>query len=234
MSKVLNDLFDYKNLKIFQGKENFKFSLDSLLLAEFIKINLSTKKVVDFCTGNAPIPLIISKNKKLEIIGIEIQKEVADLAKESVLINKIENIEIITDSIKDVNKYISNESVDIVSCNPPYFKVDNDSFINENVSKSISRHEININIETIIKKAYEILKTNGKFYLVHRADRLEEIITDLNTNYFEVKRLQFVYSKKGKDAIIVLIEASKRGKQGLKVCSPVFLDEFSSYKHIFK
>ena len=127
MAIVKNDLYDY-GLYIYQEEKNFKFSLDSILLAEFVNVDDRIKSVVDFCSGNAAVPLILSTKLKAKYIGIEIQKNVYDLACKSIEENSLEdNIEIINDSIKNVSKYIKDESVDVVTCNPPYFKFREDS-----------------------------------------------------------------------------------------------------------
>ena len=147
MEKVINDLVGYDNLKIVQVNDYFNFSLDSVLLANFATITDKTKKIIDLGTGNAPIPLILSTRTNNKIIGVEIQKEIYDLAVETVSINKLENqIEIINRDIKDLLSIYENESFDLVLSNPPYFKKIETSIINENVVKSNARHEILINL----------------------------------------------------------------------------------------
>lgn len=127
ISKVKNDLFDYKNRYIMQMKDGFKFSLDSLLLAEFVKVKKDDKKILDMCTGNAPVPLVLSLKTNAEIVGFEIQKEISELALESVAINGLEkNIRIINDDIKNIDNYFESNTFDIITCNPPYFKTKED------------------------------------------------------------------------------------------------------------
>ena len=105
ISKVKNDLFDYQNRYIMQIKDGFKFSLDSLLLAEFVNIRKSDKIILDMCTGNAPVPLILSLKTDALIVGFEIQKDISDLAQESVILNGLkDNIRIINDDIKNIIK----------------------------------------------------------------------------------------------------------------------------------
>ena len=141
MKKVLNDLFDYENLKIFQYDEGFKFSLDSILLAEFVELKTTTKLIVDLCTGNAPIPIILSTKTKAKIYGFEVQKSIYDLASSSVRENKLhKQIKIVNANLKDTFEYILPESVDIVTCNPPYFKCSENSIINKEQEKAIARH----------------------------------------------------------------------------------------------
>ena len=236
MTVVKNDLYDY-GLYIYQDEENFKFSLDSILLAEFVQVNNSDLVMVDFCTGNAPVPLILSTKTDNKIYGVELQKSIADLAKMSIKEDKIEDrIEIINDNIKNISNYFDAESVDIVTCNPPYFKVLSDeSLVNINPVKAIARHELEMNMDDIMTSARFLLKNRGSLYIVHRCDRLEELIVCLNKYGFGVKKIQFVYSNIDKEAIMVLVKAIKNGRIGsLKVASPIDIRYLDSYKNIFK
>lgn len=237
MTSVLNDLFDYDGLKIYQYDDKFKFSLDSILLAEFVEIKPNTRTIVDFCTGNAPVPLILSTKTDARIYGFELQEKIYKLAKMSVKENKLESrINIINANLKDSLEYILPESVDAVTCNPPYFKYNkNKSLINENYEKAIARHEIEMNLEDLMIAAKYILKNKAPLYIVHRCDRLEEILDCLSKYNFKVKKLQFIYASYKKEAIMVLIKATKNGKMGsLKVMPPVDVLQHKSYKGIFE
>ena len=236
MTSVLNDLFDYDNLKIYQYEDRFKFSLDSILLAEFVTIKQNMKTVVDFCTGNAPVPLILSTKTTAKIYGFEIQTSIAKLAKLSVMENDLDSqIHIINETLKEALEYILPESVDAVTCNPPYFKYDKSSLINENEEKAIARHEITMTLDDIMMSAKYILKNKAPLYLVHRCDRLEEILICLEKYHFKVKKMQFVYAGYKKDAIMVLIKATKNGLAGsLKVSPPLDVLQYKSYKGIFE
>ena len=216
----LNALYD-TGFKIYQSKDYFKFSLDSLLLANFVEFNFTDKQVLDLCTGNAPVPIILSENKKVKIYGFELQKEIYELAVKSIKVNQIDNVEIINDDVKNSLNYFPGNNFDIVTCNPPYFKYTKNSIINENEIKSIARHEIKITLEDIIKIAAKQLKAKGKFYIVHRSDRLIEIINYLNKYNFGIKKLQFVYSSIDANSSMVLIEAKKDCKNDVKVLKPI-------------
>lgn len=236
MMRVLNDLYDYDGLKIYQYDDKFKFSLDSILLAEFVELKPNTRTIVDFCTGNAPVPLILSTKSETRIYGFELQKNIYNLAVMSVKENKLESrIKIINANLKDSLEYILPESVDAVTCNPPYFKYDkNKSLINEDREKAIARHEISMNLDDLITSAKYILKNKAPLYIVHRCDRLEEILDCLNKYNFKVKKLQFIYASYNKEAIMVLIKATKNGKVGsLKVMPPLDVLQHKSYKGIF-
>ena len=235
MTSVLNDLYDY-GLCIYQYDDKFKFSLDSILLAEFIELKQNVRTIVDFCTGNAPVPLILSTKTNARIYGFEIQENIYKLAKMSVRENNLESrIEIINSNIKDALEYILPESVDAVSCNPPYFKLNKNSLINEDQEKAIARHEITMNLDDMLTSAKYILKNKAPIYIVHRCDRLEEILNCLNKYNFKVKKLQFIYAGYKKEAIMVLIKATKNGNSGsLKIMPPIDVLSCKSYKGIFE
>lgn len=219
--KVKNYLLGYENLKIVQDTEMFNFSLDSVLLPNFITINENVKEILDIGTGNGPIPLILSTKTKAHITGIEIQKEVSDMAKESVKINNLEKqITIINDDIKN-NKF-ETETFDIITCNPPYFEVTENSKFNKNDYKTIARHEINLNLEELLKISRKLLKNGGTLGLVHRPERLLDIIITMRKYNIEPKKIRLIYPKKNKDANILLIEGKKNGKKGLKILPPLY------------
>ena len=222
--KVINDLVYFKNIKIVQNKNYFNFSLDSVLLPNFVNINKSTKRIIDLCTGNIPIPLILSTKTNAEIYAVEIQKEIYDLAKETVDINNLNGrINLINDDVKNICNRFETDTFDIITCNPPYFKKNESSLINENRIKSIARHEIEINLEEIIKISKKLLKNGGSLNLVHRTDRLIEIIDLMKKNNIEPKRLRFVYPKIDKESNLVLVEGCKNGNVGLKILPPLYV-----------
>lgn len=215
--EVINDLLNYNGLKIVQNSDWFSFSLDSVLLSNFVKVN-NKQKIIDFCTGNAVIPLFLSTKIKSKILGVELQKEVYDLAVKSVNINKLEDqIEIINEDVKNLKKIYETDSFDLITCNPPYFKLNNTSNINDNDVKAKARHEISLGLDDIFNCAKKILKNNGKIALVHRTDRLIDIIMSMKANNIEPKRIQFIYPFKNAESNMVLIEGTKNGRTGLKV-----------------
>ena len=221
MNNVVNDLVGYDNLKIIQNNEFFNFSLESVLLPRFciLKPNM---KIIDFCTGNAPIPLILSTLTNSKIIGVELQREIYDLAVDTIKLNKLEDrIEILNLDVKKLGTIFETDTFDLITCNPPYFKYLETSNTNENKIKSIARHEIKITIDEIIKIARKLLKNNGSLVLVHRTDRLTEILQKLKENNIEPKRIRFIYPKKDTNSNLVLIDAKKNGNVGLKVLKPL-------------
>ena len=231
MKIVKNDLFDYKNRYIYQDKDGFKFSLDSILIAEYahVKDNL---KILDMCSGNAAIPLIISTKTKSNIVAFEIQEEIAALAKKSVELNGLENqIEVKNDDVNNIAKYFNKEYFDIIVCNPPYFK-NNSSIHNKEEIKAIARHEIKINLEQIFKISFDYLKNNGILYMSHRADRLDEIINIATKYNLNVKELILVQTKNS-DISMILVKCIKNSKNGIKI-KVLDVSKCSTYQHIFE
>ena len=219
--EVINYLLAYNNLKIIQRKDMFNFSLDTVLLANFCTITKDVKKIVDFGTNNAAIPLNLSRTTNKPIIGVEIQKEAVELAKKNITLNSLDNqIKIVHSDIKEfVNDSIK---VGLVVCNPPFFKVDEDSNLNDNEFLTIARHEIKINLEEIIKSAAKILDNRGKFAMVHRPQRMIEILNLMQKYDIEPKRIKFVYPKYNKESHILLVEGIYKGKKGLKIEPPLY------------
>ena len=219
--EVINYLLAYNNLKIIQRKDMFNFSLDTVLLANFCTITKDVKKIVDFGTNNAAIPLILSRRTNKPIIGVEIEKEAVELAKKNITLNSLDNqIKIVHSDIKEfVNDSIK---VGLVVCNPPFFKVDEDSNLNDNEFLTIARHEIKINLEEIIKSAAKILDNRGKFAMVHRPQRMIEILNLMQKYDIEPKRIKFVYPKYNKESHILLVEGIYKGKKGLKIEPPLY------------
>ena len=208
---------------IVQDTEFFNFSLDSVLLPNFVTLNKNISKIMDIGCGNAPIPLILSTKTNAEIVGVEIQKDLYDLAVESININKKENqIELINADINELYMDIESDTYDVITCNPPYFKYSGNSNINYNNHKTIARHEIMLNLDKLFKISRKILKNNGVVAIVHRPERLVEIIEVMKKNNIEPKRVQFIYPKINKKANILLIEGVKNGKPGLEIMSPLY------------
>ncbi len=221
--KVKNYLLGYQDLYIYQDTSMFHFSLDSVLLPNFITIPKKPKKILDIGTGNAPIPLILSTKVNCPILGVEIQKEVASLARDSVELNHLENqITILEGDIKEISKTLEEGSFDVITSNPPYFKYQKDSNVNESDYKTIARHEVALNLEELIQISSRLLSYNGVLGLVHRPERLIDIIETMRKYQIEPKRMELIYPGVGKEANILLIEGRKQGKPGLKILPPLY------------
>lgn len=235
--KVKNRLLNFGDMIIYQDDECLRFSLDSVLLANFVTIKLTDKKIIDLCSGNAPIPMLLSLRTDARIFGVELQENIFKLGYDSIKENKLDNqIELINLDVLEIPKKIESEKFDIVTCNPPYFKYTKNSLVNANDSLTIARHEVCIKLEDIFKIAKYLLKNGGTFAFVHRPERIGEIIILLQKYGFELKKMQLVYPKINKEANMVLIEAVKNGKSGLKVLKPLIIydEEGKYYKNIKK
>ena len=186
--ETINDLLNYNGLKIVQNTDWFKFSLDSVLLANFVNVNKKTK-IIDFCTGNAPIPLFLSHKTNQKIVAVELQKEIYDLANKSVKLNHLEEkVKVLNEDVKNISNIYETDTFDLITCNPPYFKINENSSVNENKIKSVARHEIYLNLDDIFKIAKKVLKNDGKIAMVHRTERLIDIISSMKKNNIEPKK----------------------------------------------
>jgi len=228
----LHDLLGYDGLKIYQRDDMLAFSLDSSILADFVHIGKRVTKIIDFGTGNGPIPLMLSLKTEVPIIGVEIQPDVAELARRSVALNHLEHqIEILDADIKTLHERFESGSIGLITCNPPFFKYIESSSINQTDYLTIARHEVAIDLESIIVSAKRLLSTNGSLHIIHRVERLQELLVLFSKHRFYVKRMRFVYPKPGIDALSVLIEARNNANPGnLRMLEPLYvLDTAGQY-----
>lgn len=226
MKKVYkHDLLAYDGLKILQKDNLFKFSIDALLLGDFVKVNKRTKRIIDLGSGLGAVAFYLTLKTKALIYGVDIQKEVIELANKSTIINKLDNqVKFINDDIKNVYKNFETNSFDIVISNPPFYKTKNINNQNDNEALTIARHEVLINLDDIFIATKRLLANGGMFYFIHRVERLDEIIIKLHNNNFVVKRLKFVYTKPNKPAKMLLIEARLNGSTGsLEIEEPLYI-----------
>lgn len=236
MEKILKeneriDDLELNNLKIIQNKDGFCFGIDSVLLSDFARNMKKQAKVIDLGTGTGIIPILLNaKSEVKKVIGVEIQSEVYDMAKRSIKLNNLENkIEIINENILNLNKIYEKNTFDVVITNPPYKKKDT-GVLNENDKKIISRHEITANLEDFIKTAKDLLKDKGEFYMVHRPERLVDILSLMRTYKIEPKLLRFVFSEKEQPPKLILIKGIKNAKPFLKVEKNLYIyDENKNY-----
>ena len=223
--KVKNSLLNF-NKVIYQDDDWFKLSMDSVLLANFVTINMGVKNIIDFACGNAPIPMLLTYRTNAMIYGVEYQKCIYELGVESIKENALEDkIKLINGDVRNIRDIFNSEFFDVVTCNPPYFKKSDSSHLNDNEVKAIARHEITLNLEDVVKSASYVLKNRGVFAMVHRTERMIEIIEVMKKYRLEPKRIQFIYPKKGKNSDLFLIEGVKNGNVGLKMLSPIVLHE---------
>ena len=220
-----------KNLKIIQDDEGFCFGIDSVLLSDFAKNIKKNAKVLDLGTGTGIIGILLcGKTQLSKVIGVEIQTEVANMANRSIKLNKLEDrFEIINDNINNIFNYLEKNSFDVIVTNPPYQKKDS-GIKNMKEKKLISRHEVMATLEDFIKISKEILKDKGEFYMVHRPDRLVDILYCMRKYNIEPKNIRFVYPKQNKEPNLFLIKGIKNARPFLKVEKNLYIyDENGKY-----
>ena len=199
------DDLQINNLKIIQNKNGFCFGIDSVLLSDFATGIKDNSKIIDLGTGTGIISILLTaKIKAKEIVGVELQDEVADMARRSVVLN--------------------NGFYDAIVTNPPYMKTDS-GLINENSVKLISRHEVQCTLEDIARISYKMLRNNGELYMVHRPDRLVDIMEIFRKYNLEIKEMRLVYSNYNSQANLVLVKAVKNGRPFLKIKKPLYIYE---------
>jgi tRNA1(Val) A37 N6-methylase TrmN6 len=225
------------DIQIIQSPSVFSFSLDAVLLANFADVKKSSKtKIVDLCSGNGAVGLFLAKKTAGHVTMIEIQSRLADMAERSIAMNDLtERYDVYNIPLKDSLTEINADSVDNIVCNPPYFEDLPNSKKNPNEHLALARHEITTSLEEILQISQKMLKMNGKFFMVHRPDRLPEILTKLTKNRLAPKRIQFAHSHDGDEANMVLIEAIKDGKpNGTRILPPIIIYDGLEYSKTIK
>lgn len=221
-----------EDLGIIQNSDYFSFSVDALLLADFVRLpKRDNFNYIDFCSGNGIIPLLLSDKTTAKLKGIELQAPLVDMAKRSVKLNRLENqIEFIHSDIKELRRD-PHHLYDIVTCNPPYFLIENSHKAHKLTSHALARHEIELTLEDWVKKAGQVMRMKGKLFIVHRPERLDDLTEVLLRYHFSIHRLKFVYPKIDANAKVVLIEAILGGgRNGVKVEPPLVIhNEDGSY-----
>ena len=234
MTLLANERIDAlfaNQIKIIQSSEVFSFSLDAVLLANFPRIPRHGK-IVDLCAGNGAVGLFVAAKTEAPIEQIEIQARLADMGQRSIALNHLEQQVTMHHLVAlEVFSVIPPDSCELVLCNPPYFKAAPAKKTNPNEYLALARHEIAITLDEVVATSSRLLQTKGHLALVHRPDRLLDILASLKKNRLAPKRLQFVYPKAGREANILLVEAIKDGKDdGLKILPPLTVyDEADHY-----
>lgn len=216
------DDLQFKNLKIIQNTDGFRFGIDSVLLSEFARDIKPGSKIVDLGTGTGIIGILLTgKVNPSKVYGVEKQKSVADMASRSIKLNNLENkMEIVCSDINDL-KFEKN-SFDAVVTNPPYKKIGT-GINSQNEKQQISRFETTASLDDWIRVASSLINTKGSFYMVYRTDRLSELFYILKRYKLEVKKIRFVHSKLGEQSKMVLIKAIKNGGEFLQVEAPLII-----------
>ena len=212
------DDLEFKGLKIIQNEKGFCFGMDSVLLSDFAKNMKNNSTVLDLGTGTGIIPILLcGKTNLKKVVGIEIQQDVANMAKRSSQLNNLQDrFEVVNTNIIDLKNIYEKQSFDVIVTNPPY-KKENTGITNENEAKLISRHEITANLEDFISISKDLLKDKGEFYMVHKPERLVDILSLMRKYKIEPKILKFVSPNKNKEPNLILIKGIKNANSFLKV-----------------
>ena len=212
------DDLEFKGLKIIQNEKGFCFGMDSVSLSDFAKNMKNNSTVLDLGTGTGIIPILLcGKTNLKKVVGIEIQQDVANMAKRSSQLNNLQDrFEVVNTNIIDLKNIYEKQSFDVIVTNPPY-KKENTGITNENEAKLISRHEITANLEDFISISKDLLKDKGEFYMVHRPERLVDILSLMRKYKIEPKILKFVSPNKNKEPNLILIKGIKNANSFLKI-----------------
>lgn len=207
---------------IIQNDEYFSFGTDAILLAHFADIK-ENERVVDFCTGCGIIPILLAaKNTGAHITGIEIQKEIADMAEESIEMNKLSgDVDIVHGDIKNVLDYAPH-GADVIVVNPPYEKTDTGKQ-SENAFVNIAKREVMCTLEDVAHAAGKVLRTGGRFYIIYRVGRFAELMARLLQYSLEPKQIRLVAQRAGQAPSFVLVEARKGANEGLKFLPTLYV-----------
>ena len=227
------DRLERENIDIIQSSEVFSFSIDAVLLSDFATIPHQRKAtIVDLCTGNGVVSFLLSAKTKNKIIGVELQEVLCDMANRTIQLNQLEEkVEIIQADVREITTILKKDSIDYITCNPPYFKLQEQALVNQKEAFTIARHEIHLPLEELLQNISGLLKMKGKAFIVHRPDRLTDILTTARQYRLEPKRIQFIHPKEGKESNIVLIELIKDGQPGgVRILPPITVfDENNEY-----
>ncbi|MGE5626733.1 MAG: tRNA1(Val) (adenine(37)-N6)-methyltransferase [Solirubrobacterales bacterium] len=220
--ETLDDL-QLKGIRLIQKKDAFRFGVDAVLLANFAKIKKGFK-VIDLCSGTGIIPFILAgKTGADRITGIEIQEDMVDMAKRTADINKLaERVKFINLDLKNSDELRKLEKADVVTVNPPY-KLKNSGIINSDDKNAIARHEICCDFEDVVVAAKAVLKHNGRAYIIHRPDRLVDVLCTMRKYKIEPKTIRMVHPNYLKAPNMVLIEGQNNGGAFLKWMQPLYV-----------
>lgn len=209
--------------RIIQDPGKFCFGMDAVLLSGFVHVKVG-EEVLDMGTGTGILPILLeAKTRGRHFTGLEIQDESADMAARSVALNHLQNkIDIVVGDIKNASETFGPSSFDVVVTNPPYM-VENAGLHNQLTAKNIARHEILCTLEDVIREAARLLPPQGRFYMVHRPQRLSEILYRMADQGIEPKRMQLVYPFADKPANMVLVEGLRGGNPGMQIEKPLII-----------
>lgn len=225
--KQIDYLPNHKELKIIQDSNSWLINSDTMLLGEYIKIK-HKDRVLDVGTNNGSLILYASLYQPKEIVGIDINSKAIELAKENIKLNNIKNASVIQG---DITTYKFEKTFNLIICNPPYFKTDENNK-SKNQDEKIAKHEDTLTLQSLIKGISNNLIDNGILYMLYQTSRLEEVIIELKKNNIQIKEMKFVYDEKKEISHVFMLKGVKNAKiGGLKVSRPVLLDRTEKKSH---
>lgn len=219
-SETLEDLM-CKGLKIIQDKKAYRFAIDSVLLANFVKAK-PKDRIIDLGTGSGVIALLLSaKTQAREIVGLELEHEAAERAKRSVEMNGLkERVVIVEGDLKNATQIFGRESFNVVVSNPPYMRVE-EGKISPDAALAMARHELAATLSDVVKAATGLLSFGGRFFMVYRTLRLADALWEMKNEALEPKIIRFIHPKAGDAPNLFLIMAKKGGGPGVKILPPL-------------
>ena len=219
--EIIHTLTVDGSLKIVQDSDFNNYTFDSLLLANFVKINKKTINIIDLCAGNGPITMLLSKKTNNKIIGVEYQERNIELAIKSISLNKLDDrVVMIHGNLIGINKEVGQNMYDLITCNPPYFKVNTESKVNETEQMTISRHEKLVTFEQIVLEVKTLMSNKGKFCFIHITERLDEIINILQKYNMSITRIRFIHKDVDTPSKRMMIEVKKGLNNKVEVLAP--------------
>jgi len=223
MKNFSTDTFFNGNIKVKQNRSGYRFSIDAVLLA-YHAGKCSGSRILDLGTGCGIIPLIMAyRNPELTVYGIEVQKELADIAIINVKSNNMENqITILCRDMKELNDTMTSAPFDMVVSNPPYWKVSSGR-MNPDQQRAVARHEIKATLLDVIETTRRMLRTSGRFVTVYSSDRITDIITQMRSFNIEPKFLRSIHSNENSEAKMILVEGIKGGRPGVTIAPPLII-----------
>lgn len=212
-----------ENMRIIQSSETFSFSVDALLLGNFVKVNKRDNRIMDLCSGNGIIPLLLSHRARQPIDAVELQDVLVDMAQRSIQINKkSEQITMYNLDIKALKTSMEHSSYDVITVNPPYFT--SNQPLKDKGHQSIARHELHIDLKGIVEACRYLITNKGRLYMVHRAERSAEVFTELHSHGFRVRRAQYVYNDvNSRSAMFIVLEAIFNSNAYADILPPFYI-----------
>ncbi len=219
-----------RDIKLYQNRKGYRFSVDALLLYSFVNVK-NAGNIIDLGAGSGVIGLLLAKKYTgAKVLLLELQESLFRLAERNIRINNLqENVHAILSDIKDVRQVVAPQSYDVIVSNPP-FRKPKSGRISAGEEKAIARHEMRLNLDDLADAASYLLKARGRFFMIFHPERILEVADALRLKRLEPKRIRFVYNDAGAESRIVMIEAVKGGRAGLKIDNPLYIyDKNGSY-----